>query len=86
MDCSFSAFCKLRPQDVLLIGGTPLDQCKCETHENFFLKLDATGYTNEKTFWEEILCGVSENSQCWLSECDLFRDGQKFKPQKLWMQ
>ena len=40
------------------------------------------GYTYEKSFWEEILCNASENSQCWLSECDLCRDGQEFKPQK----
>ena len=64
MDCSFSAFCKLRPQNVLLIGHTPRDQCKSVTHEKFFLKLDAMGYTKEKTFWEEILRDVSENSQC----------------------
>lgn len=40
------------------------------------------GYTYEKSFWEEILCNASENNQCWLSECDLCRDGQEFKPQK----
>ena len=26
---------------------------------------------------------MSENSQCWLSECDLCKGGQRFKPQKL---
>ena len=36
MDCSFSAFCKLSPQNVLLLGETPRDQCECVAHENFF--------------------------------------------------
>ena len=39
-------------------------------------------YTYEKAFWEEILRDVSETSQCWLCECNLCRDEQKFKPRK----
>ena len=38
--CSFSAFCKLRPKNVLLLVDTPKEQCKCEIHENFFMKLE----------------------------------------------
>ena len=30
----------------------------------------------KKTFWEEIY-DLAENRQCWLSECDLCKDGQK---------
>ena len=72
--------CKLGPKNVVLVGDTLFDQWKCVTHENFVLELDAMGYNCGKTFWKEILCDVAENSQCWLSECDLCRDGQNFKP------
>ena len=41
--CSLSAFCKLRPKNVLLLSDTSEDNCKCQTHENLFLKLDAMG-------------------------------------------
>ena len=81
MDCSFSAFYKLRPQNVSLPGDTPRGQYKCVTHENFFLKLVAMGYTYEKNFGKKYY-DVSENSQCWLSECDLCKDGEKFKHRK----
>ena len=39
--CSFSVFCNLRPKNVLLLVDTPKEQCKCEIHENFFMKLEA---------------------------------------------
>lgn len=37
----YPAFCKKKPQNVLLLKNTPLDQCRCEKHENFFFKLTA---------------------------------------------
>ena len=32
--CSLSVFFKLRPKNVLLLGDTPEDTCKCQTREN----------------------------------------------------
>ena len=72
---------EIRAKNILRVGDTLCDQWKCVTHEKFVLELDAIGYNYEKTFWKE-LCDVAENSQCWLSECDLYRDGQNFKPWK----
>ena len=37
----FSALCKLKPKNVLLLEYTPVDQCKCKLHENFRLLLKA---------------------------------------------
>ena len=37
----FSTFDDLHPKNVLLLGSTPRDQCKCMIHENLFLKLHA---------------------------------------------
>ena len=48
-NCSFSLFCQLRPNNVLLFGDTPTEQCKCQIHENFFLKLEAMGISYEKS-------------------------------------
>ena len=41
--CSFSTFCNLRPKNVLLLGDSPKEQCKCQIHENLFLKLETMG-------------------------------------------
>ena len=38
---NFSAFCKLRPKNVLSLKDTPVDQCKCKLRENFRLLLKA---------------------------------------------
>ena len=35
---SFSAFTKLKPKNVCLLNNTPMNQCKCETYENFIYK------------------------------------------------
>ena len=48
--CSFSAFCKLRPKHVLLLVDTPKKQCKCQIHENFFMKLKAMGCSYDNNF------------------------------------
>ena len=41
--CSLTKMCNLRPTNVLLLGSTPHDQCKCQQHDNFFVKLEAMG-------------------------------------------
>ena len=76
--CSLSAFCKLRPKYVLLSSGTPEDTCKCQTHENLFLKLDTMGCSYDLSFWVEVLCDTSENSNCRLSKCAECREWKKF--------
>ena len=67
---------------VLLLSDTPEDTCKCQTHENLFLKLEAMFHSYDNSFWNEVLCDTSENSNCWLSECDECREGKKFIPKK----
>ena len=80
--CSLSSFCKLRPKNILLLSDTPEDTCKCQTHENLFLQLDAMGFHYDSSFWGEVLCDTSENSNCWLPKCDECREGKKFSPKK----
>ena len=46
----FSAFAKLKPKNVLLLKNTSLDQCRCETHENFIFKLTALKFVMMITF------------------------------------
>ena len=77
---SFSAFCKLRPSNVLLLVDTPKEQCTCQIHENLFMKLEPMGcsYGNGGN----VLCDVSENSRWWLSECESCRNGKKLVPTK----
>ena len=36
--CSFSTFCNFCPKNVLLLDESPKQQCKCQIHENLFLK------------------------------------------------
>ena len=43
LQCSFSHFANLLSKNILLLGDTPKDQCKCQIHENVFLKLRALG-------------------------------------------
>ena len=49
-DCSFSALCKLRPKNALLLVDTPKEQFKCQIHENFFMKLGAMGCSYDNNF------------------------------------
>jgi len=63
--CSFATFCKLRPQNVLLLGNSPKDQCKCQVHENLFLKLEAMGCDYDSSWWDTVLCDTHPNSSCW---------------------
>ena len=67
---------------MLLLFDTPKEQCKCQIHENFFMKLDAMGCSYDNNFWGKLLCDVSENSKCWLSECESCRNGKKLVPTK----
>ena len=76
---SFSLFCDLRPQNVLLLGNSPKDQCKCLTHENLFYKLSALGIEYSSDFWKDVLCDESPNSKCWLSQCENCKDGKKIQ-------
>ena len=61
--CSSSAFCKLRPKNVLLLVDIPEEQCKCQIHENFFMKLEAMGCSYDNEFSRNVLCDVSEKSK-----------------------
>ena len=56
INISFTAFCKLRPKNVLLLKNTPMDQCKCKVHENFIFKLSALKINYHDNFWEKCLC------------------------------
>ena len=50
----------------------PLDQCRCETHENFLFKLTALKINYHNGFWKDCLCqGKSEDlmSPCWTGAC-----------------
>ena len=65
-DICFSKFAHLRPQNVLLMGDTPFDQCKCLIHENLFLRLKGLGISYSNNFWVENLCDVENLSgTCW---------------------
>ena len=77
---SFSAFCKLRPSNVLLLNDTPKEQCKCQIHESFFMRLEPMGYSYGNG--GNVFCDVSENSKWWLSECQSCRNGKKLVPTK----
>ena len=43
----FSLFCNLQPKNVLLLGDTPKNQCKCKVHETY-LKLEAMDYSYDR--------------------------------------
>ena len=72
----FSKFRELRPQNVLLMKETPADQCKCKTHENFYLLLKALKLSYEG-FWEKYLCETELDSACWQSTCENCKEGAK---------
>ena len=77
---SFTAFCKLRPKNVLLLKDTQLDQCKCQIHENFIFKLSALKINYHNNFWGNVLCeDESENliSPCWNGECHECSNGRR---------
>ena len=77
---SYPAFCKVKPKNALLLKNTPLDQCRCEKHKNFFFKLTALKIDYYNNFWEQCLCqGNSEDlvTFCWKGTCLQCSKGQK---------
>ena len=67
---------------MLLLGDSPKEQCKCQIHENLFLKLEKMGCAYERSWWETVLCATSPNSPCWHNTCVECKDGKKFIPKK----
>lgn len=75
---SFSKFCSLRPENVLLLKNSPVDQCRCRLHENFRLKLKSLIGDYDQSFWEKILCYPNDlHSDCWKGQCDNCSNGKK---------
>ena len=70
LELSFSKFCKLRPRNVLFLKNTPIDQCKCQIHENFRLKLKGLGIEYSNNWWDSCLCGSNDfHGDCWKGIC-----------------
>ena len=46
------------------------------------MELKAMGCSYNNNFWKNVLCDVSENSNCWLSECECCRKEKKLVPTK----
>jgi len=80
INISFSKFCSLRPQNVLLLKDTPTDQCRCRLHENFRLKLKSLAISQDQSFWDKILCDpVGLHSECWRGQCEHCSNGEKLE-------
>lgn len=77
----YSKFCSLRPENVLFIKDTPVNQCKCFKHENFEMMLNGLKLKYNHRFLGKFLCSetVDKNqvlqSDCWRNECENCRDG-----------
>ena len=80
---SFSTFCDLHPQNVLLLAGFPKDRCRCLIHENLFLKLDVIGILYDSSLWTKLLCSTEDISDCWNSRCDDCKNVKKVVVMKL---
>ena len=78
--CKKSKLYSLRPKNVLLLGDTPKDQCKCQAHENLPMKLEAMEKQYESSSLDEIICDTSENSACWLNKSKACCNAKKFVP------
>ena len=80
----FSKFASLRPVNVLLLKDQHPDQCKCETHENFMLKIKGLGLTYDENFWPSILCNHSSDlaSPCWRGICNECQVGSNLTMKK----
>ena len=75
---SFPAFCKLKPKNVLSLKNTPLDQCRCQTHENFIFLLSALKIDYSDNFWQKCLCDSDNiDSDCWTGSCTDCSKGSK---------
>ena len=80
IEISLDSFRKLRPKNVLLLKDTPMDQCKCRLHENFFFMVKALGVSMDK-LWEDVLCENESkklDGKCWKGDCDTCGRGKKF--------
>ena len=52
-EVKFYKFCDLRPENVLLLKQSPVGQCKCILHENFFIDLKALSiFCDSSSFWD----------------------------------
>ena len=72
----FSKFADLRPPHVLLKQHS-VDQCKCETHENFLNKLKPLKISYCNDFWNNILCESDNLSgNCWTGKCEKCEKGK----------
>ena len=80
--CSLSTFCNFRPKNVLLLDESPKQQCKCQIHENLFLKLEPMGICYEKDWGNIMLYDSTPNSDCWQSMFKECIDGQEMVPSK----
>ena len=80
--CSFSTFRNLRPKIVLLMGNSTLHQCKCQIHENLFLKLEAMGLTYDSSWWKNVLWNTLPNNDCWKNAYEICMDGKNFVPSR----
>ena len=79
---SLSAFCNLHWKNVLLLGDSLKEQCKCQVHENFFLKLEATGCSYGSSWLENVLWDIYPNNPCWNNRCKDCKDGKRLIPKK----
>ncbi|KAK3755434.1 hypothetical protein RRG08_008009 [Elysia crispata] len=76
----FSKFAAARPQNVLLVKNSPVDQCKCSTHENHMLKLKALKITYGNNSWTDYLCDSNNLvGACWMGHCAICKDGKLFE-------
>ncbi|CAL4130964.1 unnamed protein product [Meganyctiphanes norvegica] len=76
---SFDKFIKLRPHNVLLLKNQPLDQCRCQIHENFIYLLKSLNESYTDNFWNIYLCNNSDyESLCWKGQCSKCKGGIKF--------
>ena len=80
---SLSAFCNLHWKNVLLLGDSLKEQCKCQVHENFFLKLEATGCSYGSSWLENVLWDIYPNNPCWNNRCKDCKDGKRLIPKKV---
>ena len=64
MEIPVSVMSLKKLKNFLFLSDTPGDTCKCQTHENLFLKLESMGHSYDNSFWGEVLCDTSKNSNC----------------------
>ena len=55
----------------------PLDQCMCETHENFIFKLTTLKICYRDNFWSKYLRDDVFSSDCWAGQRNHYFSGKK---------